>query len=126
MKSCIDINVLLETLLESRQHADQAMEAIRQAGTATISSLSVHLYVYFGQRERHSLASLLEDLSAYAVLTMDEQVVRWAVANRQDDDFEDALQVGCAVLEGCKKFITFDQKLAKNYGRFIDMQLLSA
>ncbi|HUS25846.1 MAG TPA: hypothetical protein VMY99_00665 [Nevskiaceae bacterium] len=50
--------------------------------------------------------------------------VAWAIKYRQNDDFEDALQVACAVLEGCKEFITLDARLANSYGRFIEMRVL--
>ena len=124
MSTCIDANVLLEMLLEGREKPDVARAAIAQANRAVISPLTVHLYTHFGKKEKHRLSDLLEDLDSYNVISMAAAQVAWAVANHQDDDFEDALQIGCAVLEKCDRFITFDQMLAKNYSRFIDIRLL--
>lgn len=125
MKLCFDANVLLETLLEGRLKTAAAYTALEGAGQACISPLTAHLYIYFGTKEKHVLPDLLNDLRMYKILTQDERTTRWAMDNLRGNDFEDALQVGCAVLEGCDRFVTFDARLAKNYGKFIDMQVLS-
>ncbi|HTE22556.1 MAG TPA: PIN domain-containing protein [Candidatus Limnocylindria bacterium] len=125
MKTCFDANILLEVLLRGRRKAEVAAAALVRAEQACISPLSAHLYVYFGQKEKHTLADLLEDIQSYKITDMGSPVLRWAITNRQDDDFEDALQVACAVLGDCKQFVTFDGKLAKNYGSLIDVTLLS-
>lgn len=123
MKTCFDANVLLETLLEGRKKTAAATAALIQAEEAAISALSVHLYVYFGQKEGYTLVDLLQDLQSYPVLAIDQLTTRWAAENHQGNDFEDALQIASAVLAGCDTFVTFDTQLAKNYGRFIDIQL---
>ena len=125
MKTCIDANVLLETLLEGRIKANVATKYLSRVENGALSPLSAHLYVHFGIKEKHAVADLLQDLQAYRMLTMDEAVVRWAAANVQGNHFEDALQVASALLDGCDRFVTFDGPLAKNYGQFIDIQLLA-
>jgi predicted nucleic acid-binding protein len=124
MSTFIDANVLLEMLLEGRRKPDAARKAIARTDQAVISPLVVHLYTHFGKKEKHPLPDLLEDLESYTIIPMAATHVAWAVANRQDDDFEDALQVACAVLHGCKMFVTFDAGLAKNYDKFIRIKLL--
>lgn len=124
MSMFIDANVLLEMLLEGRSKPDAARKVIAAADRAIISPLTVHLYVHFGKKERHALPDLLEDMADYTIAPLAAAHVAWAAANRQGDDFEDALQVACAVLHGCKTFVTFDAALAENYGRFIRMKLL--
>jgi predicted nucleic acid-binding protein len=124
MKTFIDANVLLETLLEGRQHPAQAAKAIAQAETAVVSPLTVHLYLHFGRKERHDLAELLGDLEEFPVLALGADHVAWAKQHYQDKDFEDALQVACAALEGCDRFITFDSRLAARYDKFIEVTLL--
>ncbi|MGH7158284.1 MAG: hypothetical protein ACREGD_04430 [Candidatus Saccharimonadales bacterium] len=42
----------------------------------------------------------------------------------EGNDFEDALQVACAVREGCKRFVTLDGGLAKKYKPDIKIDLL--
>lgn len=124
MKTFVDANVLLETLLIGRKKAAIAVKVLSSAENVVISPLTTHLYVYFGKKENHTVSVLLEDLQAYQITPMNQPVFEWAVANRQYENFEDALQVACAVLGGCDRIITFDRQLANNYRRFIDIQLL--
>ncbi len=124
MRTFIDANVLLETLLESRKKPQQAAAAIEAAGTAVISPLVVHLYVHFGRKEKHAVGDLLVDLEAYEIQPITTAHVQWAKEHRQDDDFEDALQVACAVMGNCENFVTLDAGLAKKYRQFINTQLL--
>lgn len=125
MKTCFDVNVLLEVLLRGRKKSNVASTILSRTQQAYISPLSAHIYVHFGKKENHNIADLLEDLQNYKITDMGEPAVRWAIRNRQDDDFEDALQIACAVLEGCGKFVTFDANLSKKYSHFIDIHLLS-
>jgi predicted nucleic acid-binding protein len=120
MRTFVDANVLLEVLLHLRPKRAQAEKALKQADAATISPLVAHLYVYFGQKEGHPLKDLLEDLESYFMVPLTAQHVSWARINHQDQDFEDALQVGCALTEGCDTFLTLDARLAKNYSQFIN------
>lgn len=121
----IDANVLLETLIPGRKYLDQAKTALAEGqGQTAISPLSVHLFVYFGRKEGFPLDDLLSIAKEHWITSFGSEQVEWAVRNRQDNDFEDALQVACAVLHGCTSFVTFDGPLAENYGRFIDIRLL--
>ena len=124
MKTCIDANVLLETLLEGRNKAHIAIEYLSSVENGAISPLTAHLYVHFGRNEKHAMADLLQDLQAYRVLIVDGAVIDWAKTNVQGNHFEDALQIGSAILDGCDRFVTFDGPLAKSYAQFIDIQLL--
>lgn len=115
MKAFFDVNVLLEVLLAGRKKQHIAETALFRAHEAYISPLSAHIYVRFGQKEQHDTNQLLKDLESFNVIPMDEDTVHWATLNRRDDDFEDALQVGCAIINGCENFYTFNKKLAKRY-----------
>lgn len=126
MKSFFDVNVLLEMLLEGRLGLSVALAAVSEADSASISPLVAHLYVHFGLKEKHQLKPLTSDLQEYQMLDMNQATVDWAIQNSQNNDFEDALQVGSAILGGCRQFVTFDVDLARNYGKFIKVKLLRA
>lgn len=125
MKTCFDANVLLEVLLPKRLKPDIASEAIRRAKMPSISPLSAHLYVHFGKKENFEVSELITIVGQYQILDFGDQQVRWAIAHCRNDDFEDALQVACAVMGGCDTFVTFDKQLAKAYSPFINMKVLS-
>lgn len=119
----VDVNVLLEMVLPGRRYANQAVAAIAGQQTA-ISPLSAHLLVHFGRKERLPINDLLAIVESYQITDFGSDEVAWAIRHRQSDDFEDALQVACAVSHGCRTFITFDGPLSRRYGQFIDMRRL--
>lgn len=89
-----------------------------------ISPLSVHLLAYFGQKDGLKLDFLLDLIAKFCLTDFSTEEVAWASVNRQGEDFEDALQVACAVGCGARAFVTFDRSLAKRYGQFIKMKVL--
>lgn len=119
----IDTNVLLESVLRDRKHALKAQQYI---GTheVVISPLSAHLFVYFGKKDGLELDILLTMLLKHRFTDFGTGEVIWAVKNLRGDDFEDALQVACALSCGAKTFVTFDNKLAQNYREFISVDVL--
>lgn len=119
----IDANVLLETVLKGRRHAEKAQKYI-SSRSVVISPLTAHLFVYFGQKDGLENNLLLAMLTNHRFTDFGTPQVMWAIRNYQDNDFEDALQVACAVLEGCQTFVTFDRKLAQRYQKFINIHLL--
>lgn len=121
--SYIDANILLESILPNRQRVGAARQYMQKHFT-TISPLSVHLLAHFGTRYKVDLDVLLELAKQHRLTDFGATEIAWATRYREDDDFEDALQVGCAVMAGCKEFVTFDKKLAKLYGKHITMKLL--
>jgi predicted nucleic acid-binding protein len=44
--------------------------------------------------------------------------------NFKGDDFEDALQVACAIREGCNNLVTLDGSLSKKYAQYIAIDLI--
>jgi predicted nucleic acid-binding protein len=124
MKTFFDANVLLEILLPDRDNPGRATRALRSATTQIISPLTVHLYAHFGRQQGFVLDDLLADVSNYATSDLGASEVAWAIKNHQDNDFEDALQVACALSSDAREFVTFDKKLAKNYQKFITVKVL--
>lgn len=121
--SFIDANVLLETVLKDRKYAEKAQRYVGSNNTI-ISPLTAHLFVYFGKKDGLEIKVLLDMLTKHRFTDFSTHQIMWAVQNLQDNDFEDALQIACAVLQGCQKFVTFDKKLAQNYQHFINIDVL--
>lgn len=113
-KIFIDANVLVE-IIHERKHFAAAIDYVRQhAGQLAISPLTVHLVMYFGLKiaSQQSLEQLLSD---YTILPLSSNEVDWAFRNIRDHDFEDALQIGCAVSGDCSQFVTLDRGLVRRY-----------
>lgn len=120
----LDASVILEAVLQDRRHAHAARNYIANH-TCFLSPLSAHLFIYFGQKDGLPLTLLTKLLSSYAFTDFGAAEITWATKNHQDNDFEDALQVACAVLAGHHTLATFDQELAQNYQRYINIDLLT-
>lgn len=122
----LDANIVLEIILEreNQQLAKDLLSAY--SDNLHISSLTAHLIVYFGQK-RVSLSVLRSFLEDYIVLSLDSVDFEWAFNNIRNDDFEDALQLGVAIRNGCTSFITLDKPLVDSYASLknISVQLLS-
>lgn len=122
MSVFLDANILLEVLLPGRRKTALAEECFLQE--AIVSPLSAHLYAYFGTKEGFPIEVLTKQLALLKYANLGDDEVRWAITNCQDNDFEDALQVACAVTSGSELFVTLDKSLAQKYQKFIDMKVL--
>ena len=122
MSAFLDANILLEVLLPGRQKAALADKYLQEE--AVVSPLTAHLYAYFGTKEGFPIETLTKQLAFLNYTELGDDEVRWAIANCQGDDFEDALQVACAVISGSELFVTLDKPLAQKYQKFIDIKVL--
>ena len=120
---CLDASVLLESVLKGRRNASKAQQYI-SSHNIMISPLTAHLFIYFGQKDGLSLDLLLDLLLKHQFTDFGTVELIWSAKNHQGEDFEDALQIACALTSHCKKFVTFDKDLAKKYQKFIAIQLL--
>lgn len=118
MSVFLDANILLESVLKDRRYVLKAQQYI-SFHNIIFSPLTAHLFVYFGKKDGLELGFLLDLLVKHNYTDFGVAEVMWAIKNVQHDDFEDALQVACAVLNGCDEFVTFDRHLAGNYRQFI-------
>ncbi len=113
-KVFVDANVIIE-ILESRPKQNQAMRALRQvSGRVYISTLTCHIIAYVCIK-RSGLDVIEQILADFDKLSLEQNDVNWAFANRRNNDFEDALQLAVAIRNGCDTFLTFDQPLHKAY-----------
>jgi predicted nucleic acid-binding protein len=122
----LDANVLLEIVLGRPQEATARRFLESQNGTIYISALTAHHVVHFGQVivDLPILRSFLLD---YTVLSLESSDFEWAFIHARNKDFEDALQLGVAIRNGCRQFVTFDKALATTYEKLpsIKTHLLS-
>ena len=116
MSIFLDANILLEVLLPGRKNVALAERYLTDK--AVVSPLTAHLYAYFGSKEGFSIGELIQNLANLRYTDLGPNEINWAIINCQDNDFEDALQVACAITSGAKEFITFDKKLSKNYQKY--------
>ncbi len=122
----LDANIVLEIILE-RQNKQLAKDLLyKYSNSLNISSLTAHLIAYFGQ-QRVDLPVLRSFLKDYTILSLDSGDFEWAFNNIRNNDFEDALQLGVAIRNGCTSFITFDKTLVDTYSglKNISIKLLS-
>ena len=113
-KIFFDTNILIESALKRRRKpaVDKLLHA--SAGRAYISSLTAHLLVYFARKDV-ALSDIRLLLDDFIILPLSATEVTWAFDNIRDNDFEDALQLACAVQGECDTFVTLDTGLAKRY-----------
>lgn len=114
----LDANILLEIIL-GRENEPVAREFLStQRGELVISALTAHLIVHFGLT-RVPIAVLQTFLADYTIVSLEQADFDWAFANVRDDDFEDALQLSCALNAGCYSFVTFDRNLHRAYNEHL-------
>lgn len=118
----VDVNVLL-TVAFSREGEETAAAALHGvAGRAAVSALTVHIFAYFA-RKAYALATLQDFFAEFRILSVTSEDVAWALTNTQGEDFEDGLQLACAIRNGCSEFITFDKSIASSYTHLDDIRL---
>ncbi len=119
-----DANIVLDVIIPGRPRATLARRALTANTPAAISTLTVHPIGHFGRQAGLDLGTIQLIVSDLRLLALDEAAVAWAFANCRGDDFEDALQLGVAVVAGCGKFVTADKNLAKTYTGHIPMKIV--
>ena len=124
---CFDANVILEVVLE-RERAEGCRGRIEKAkadqGENAISTLTFSHVMYYAEARKLNLKNVELLLGTFSWLPVLETDVAWARSRYQGKDFEDALQIACALREGCTKFVTLDQKLAKKYAGQLSIELI--
>ena len=113
-KNFFDANILLESALKRKHKKEVDILLHASAGHASISVLTVHLVVYFASKDIY-LQDIRNFLDDFIVLPINNNDVSWTFDNLQGNDFEDALQLACAVNSECDNFVTLDQSLIKRY-----------
>lgn len=123
---CIDANVILE-IVEKRAHAAACEHLLKNTTEKrAISTLTLDLVMYFVERDKISLPPVKTFLESFTWLPVTEADAAWALAHFDGKDFEDGLQVACAMREQCSMLATLDKGLAKKYARHLPVKLVGA
>ncbi len=123
-KVYLDANILLEILFH-RARYDKVVELLGSIDEVQfcVSVLTIDLVMYFVEIEKQPKDKAWEFIEKYKKLDMTIGDIEWAHDNDRGD-FEDALQIGCARRHKCTQFITLDQGIERQYGRFIYVQTI--
>jgi predicted nucleic acid-binding protein len=119
----VDANVLLEVILK-RARATTCEQFLSNGEDKAMSLLTLDLVMYFVERDKMTWKPVKTFLESFRWLPVLESDAQWAFVQFAGDDFEDGLQVACAIREGCDKFVTLDGPLSKRYAGNIAIELL--
>lgn len=121
---CLDANVMLE-IVEKRAGWQACRNYLADlTDDLAITMLTVHLMMYFAEKDRLDWRAVKAFLERYHWLPLMPTDANWAFVRFDGKDFEDALQVGCALRAGCTRFATLDQTLAKKYKAALPIDLI--
>jgi predicted nucleic acid-binding protein len=116
----VDANVLLEIILK-RLRAETCKLFLSNNEDKAISTVTLDLIMYFVERDKLDWKPIKTFIENFIWLPIVDGDAQWAFAQL---DFEDALQVACAIREGCNKFVTLDAQLSKKYSKNMTIKLL--
>jgi predicted nucleic acid-binding protein len=119
----VDTNIVLELLLE-RSKQEKVLEALRNHKGLVLSTLSVSHIMYFVEKSGVDQQTSKDLMYRFSLLSVVDQDAARAFDMYGGEDFEDALQVACAMRYGCTKFLTLDQSLAKKYAKTMKIKLI--
>ena len=120
---CVDANVVLE-LVQRRHRAAACEQFLSGVQDAAISTLTLDVVMYFVERDKLDTERIRQFLDNFLWLPVTEADMHWAFEHYSTKDFEDAVQVACALRERCSKFVTLDQGLARTYADQISITLI--
>ncbi len=119
----VDVNILLE-VIQKRTRAKACEQFLVNDRAKAISTLTIDLVMYFIERDRLAWEPIKDFLGSFSWLPLTDADAQWAFMNFQGNDFEDALQIACALREGCSSFATLDGTLSKKYGQTMMIDLI--
>lgn len=124
-KVFLDANILLELSMGRARKAkvEENILSLPPEDILTVSILSVDILFYYVEKEKRDKTEAYAFVENYRIADMNPADYDWAKANDQGD-FEDALQVACALRHGCKKFLTLDERLAAVHRKHISVKLV--
>jgi predicted nucleic acid-binding protein len=111
----LDANILLELSIANRANAEKVRSKLSSNNDYAISMLTVHLIWHFGRQAKIDDNLLDQLISTCTVVDLTEEDYLWARNYEEGYDFEDALQIACALRSGCTEIMTLDKNLAKRY-----------
>lgn len=119
----VDANILLE-VIQRRKYVAVCESFLNNNEDKAISILTLDLVMYFVERDKLEWEPVKAFLESFTWLPIVDADAQWAFLNFKGGDFEDAVQVACAVREKCSSFVTLDVPLSKKYAGNIKIHLL--
>ncbi len=119
----VDANVLLE-VIQKRIRAKSCEQFLSNDKNKAISTLTLDLVMYFVERDKLPWEPVKSFLESFSWLPVTDADAQWAFMNFKGYDFEDALQIACAIREGCSRLVTLDRSLSKKYAQDIVIDLI--
>ena len=119
----VDANVLLE-VIQKRTRAKSCEQFLSNDKNKAISTLTLDLVMYFVERDKLPWEPVKNFLESFSWLPVTDADAQWAFMNFKGYDFEDALQIACAIREGCSRLVTLDRSLSKKYAQDIVIDLI--
>lgn len=120
----LDANILMEIIFQ-RPKAKKCLETISQAKNLFVSSLSVHIVMYYLEKDAPDLIlDFQEILGEFFVLDLNSLVLQKAFNSYDFRDFEDFIQVTTCLESEIKNFLTLDKDLAKKHSDKLNITLL--
>ncbi len=119
----VDANILLE-VIQCRKYLGVCESFLANNEDKAISILTLDLVMYFVERDKLEWELVKAFLESFTWLPIVEADAQWAFLNFKGEDFEDALQIACAVREKCSSFVTLDGPLSNKYAENIEIHLL--
>jgi predicted nucleic acid-binding protein len=116
---------VLDILFERAHYYECLVELSSLDEPACLSVLTVSHCMYFAEQKKLDLIAVRAQLEKFLVLSVSPEDSIWAFDNYAGRDYEDALQVACALRHGCTKFLTLDKDLARKYARDIKVKLVA-
>lgn len=119
----LDANILLE-VIHKRTRAKECEQILSNEKNKAISALTLDLVMYFIERDKLPWQPVKNFLESFIWLPINDADAQWAFMKFKGNDFENALQVACAIREGCNSFVTLDVALYEKYKQTIPVELI--
>lgn len=119
----LDENILLELFLnrkKAREVEDLLLEKINEE--FVISFLTADIFYHIGLKAGADFEDLQVSLKSFRVLECDQNTYHKVKLIKQNKDFEDFLQVACAIQHDVDEFYTLDLQLQKDYSKLLNIK----
>lgn len=121
----VDANVILEVLLNRALASDCSKYIDESKQDVAISLLTLSIVMYVLEKDKIGLSQKEYYLRQFSWLPITQQDAEWSYGHYNSQDFEDGVQVSCALREKCTRFVTLDKRLAAKYGSLLPIDLIT-
>lgn len=120
----LDTNILMEIIFQ-RVKAKECLEILERARNLFISSLYVHIVMYYLEKDAPNLIEDFQEIiGEFFVLDLNSNILQKAYINYDSKDFEDCVQVATCGENNIDSLLTLDKSLAKKYSNKLNITLL--